>query len=106
MRLFRLVACTFFALTFSAWLGRAELHTDDTGILVGLVGIGGFLLSMAEPRRPWMWGVIVPSGIILVNVWRHSGGVGGLLAIAGFTIAIGCAGAYAGAFARRQVSPA
>ena len=104
MRLFRLVACTFFALTFSAWLGRAELHTDDTGILVGLIGIGGFLLSMVESRRPWMWGVIVPSGIIAVNLWRHSEGMGGLLAIAGFTIVVGCAGAYAGAFIRRHMA--
>jgi hypothetical protein len=104
MKQFRLVAAWFFALAFSAWLGRAEMHTDDTGILVGLIGIGGFLLSIVEPRRPWMWGVILPSGIIFVNVWRHSITVGGLFAIAGFTIAIGCAGAYAGALVRRATA--
>lgn len=95
----RIFACVFFALTFSAWLGRAEMHTDDTGVLVGLIGLGGFFLSLFEPRRPWIWGVIVPSGIILVNIWRHSDGV---LAIAGFTLVIAFAGAYAGALIRRR----
>jgi hypothetical protein len=104
MKQFRLLAALFFALTFSAWLGRAEMHTDDTGILVGLIGIGGFVLSLVEATHPWMWGVIVPAGIILVNVWRYPLGVGSLLAIAGLTIAIGCAGAYAGAFVRRTAA--
>jgi hypothetical protein len=80
------------------------MHTDDTGILVGLIGLGGFLASFVEPRRPWMWGVIVPSGIILGNAWRHSQSVGGLLAIAGLTIAIGCAGAYLGAIIRQAAA--
>jgi hypothetical protein len=101
MRLFQLLACVFFAVAFSAWLARAEMHTDDTGILAGLIAIGGFVLSMIEPRRPWMWGLIVPAGIIAVNVWRHSENWGGLLGIAAFTIAIACAGAYVGAFIRR-----
>jgi hypothetical protein len=99
----RLSGCVFFGLTFAAWLGRAEMRTDDTGILVGLIAICAFLLSLLEPRRPWVWGVIVPSGIILVDVWRHKESMGSLLAIAGFTIAIGCAGAYAGAFIRQHV---
>jgi len=97
-----MAAALFFALTFSAWLARAEMRTEDTGILVGLIGIGAFVLSLVVPRRPWMWGVIVPSGIIIGNVWRHSESVGSLLAIAGLTIGIGCAGAYAGAFIRRH----
>jgi hypothetical protein len=103
MKRLQMAAALFFAATFSAWLGRAEMHTDDTGILVGLIGIGGFVLAMIEPRRPWIWGVIVPSGIIVVNIWRHAEGGGSVMAIAAFTIAIGCAGAYAGAFVRRHV---
>lgn len=110
MKRFQLFAALFFALTLSAWLGRAELHTDDTGILVGLIGMGGFLLAMVEPRRPWMWGIIVPAGVILVEVWNHlqkkANGVGDLLGIAAFTITIACIGAYIGAFIRRRISPA
>jgi hypothetical protein len=107
MRRFEVTAAWFFSLTLSAWLGRAEQHTDDTGILVGLIGIGGFLLAMIEPRRPWIWGLIVPAGIILVNLWKlNDGGAGTVVGIAAFTIAIACAGAYLGAFIRRQVKPA
>jgi hypothetical protein len=106
MKRFQLLAALFFAITFSAWLGRAELRTDDTGILVGLIGLGSFLLSMFEPRRPWMWALIVPAGIILVELWRHTGTAGDLWAIAAFTIAVAGVGAYLGAFIRRRVSPA
>ncbi len=104
MKQFQLFAAVFFALAFSAWLGRAELHTDDTGVLAGLIGIGGFLLAIVEPRHPWMWGIIVPAGVILVEVWRHTGGVGGLFGIAAFTITIASVGAYLGAFIRRRIS--
>jgi hypothetical protein len=114
MRRFQLLSALLFALTFSAWLGRADLHTDDTGILVGLIGLGGFLLAMLEPRRPWMWGLIVPAGVIVVEVWNNlyghrnpnTGGVGGLCAIAAITIVIASVGSYVGAFVRRRVSPA
>jgi hypothetical protein len=111
MKQFQMFAALFFALSLSAWLGRAELHTDDTGILIGLIGLGGLLLSMVEPRRPWMWGVIVPAGVIFVEVWNYSsgrnnphlGGVAGLIGIAAVTIATASAGAYLGAFIRRSV---
>jgi hypothetical protein len=105
MRRLQLPAALFFGLSFSIWLGRAELHTDDAGILVGLIGTGGFLVAMVEPRRPWIWGLILPAGVILVNVWRVGhGGLPQVLGIAAFTIAIASAAAYAGAFVRRQFS--
>ena len=104
MRSFRRTAAFFFALTFSAWLGRAEMHTDDTGILVGLIAVGGFFLSLIEPRCPCLWGLIVPGGIILVNFWRQSVRVESLLTIAGGTLGIAFAAAYAGAFVRRHTT--
>jgi hypothetical protein len=104
MKRLHMAAAFFFALTFSAWLGRAEMHTDDTGILVGLIGLGGFFLSLFEPRCPWLWGTIVPGGIILVNVWRKPENVNGLFAIAGVTLGIAFVGSYAGAFVRRHMA--
>ena len=112
MRSFKMFAAYFFAAAFSIWLGRVELHTDDTGILVGLIGIGGFVLAMVEPRRPWLWGLIVPAGVILVEVWNyafgarnpHTGGPMGLCAIAAITIGVACAGAYLGAVLRPHIS--
>ena len=107
MKRFQLFAALFFALSFSAWLGRADLQTDDTGIMVGLIGTGGFLPAMVEPRRPWMWGLIAPAGVMLAEVWLlKSGGVGRLLGIAVFTIAVACVGAYVGAFIRRSAASA
>ena len=110
----QLLAAWFFALSLSAWLGRAELHTDDTGILAGLIATGACLLAMVEPRHPWLWGAVVPSGVIGVNIWHYAygtrspntGGIGGLVAIAAFTITLGTAGAYLGSFVRRRVAPA
>jgi hypothetical protein len=112
MNRLRSLAALFFALAFSIWLGRADLHTDDTGILVGLIGCGGLLLALVEPRRPWRWGLIVPAGVILVEFWNlltgphnpHTGGPLGVTAIAAITIAIASAGSYLGAFVRRHVS--
>ena len=112
MKQLQIIASGFFALSLSAWLGRAELHTDDTGVLVGAIGLGGFLLAMVEPRRPWVWGVIVPAGVILVEAWHlfsgssnpSMGGAGGLLAIAVLTITVASLGSYIGAYIRRSVA--
>ena len=98
MKTFRLFACWFFGCMLAVWLARVETRSDDTGIELGLVVAGAFLLSLVEPRLPWVWGVIVPSGIIGVNLWRHTDGI---WAIAGVTLAAGCAGAYIGALVRR-----
>ena len=109
MQRFQTLAAAFFAFALSLWLGRADLHTDDTGILVGLIGCGGLLLATVEPRRPWIWGLTVPAGVILVEIWNfvygasnpQTGGVPGLFAIAALTIAVASTGAYLGAFVRR-----
>ncbi|HEY3837869.1 MAG TPA: hypothetical protein VGL72_14910 [Bryobacteraceae bacterium] len=100
MKLFQMLSAAFFALALSAWLGRADLHTDDTGILVGLIGLGSLLVAMVEPRKPWIWGMVVPAGIITVEAWSHHG----VLGIAAFTIAVATAGSYLGAFVRGRVS--
>jgi len=107
-----MAAALFFAINLSVWLGRVEQHTDDTGVLIGLIALGGFLTAMVAPRRPWVWGLIVPAGVILVEVWNqvygnrnpNGGGAGGLAAIAALTIAVASTGSYVGAFIRRHAS--
>lgn len=114
MKRLQLFGAVFFALAFAVWLGRAESRSDDMFILIGMIGTGGFLAAMVEPRRPWMWGLIIPSGILYVEIGNyirrssdpHMGGIGGLCAIAALTIGVASAGAYTGAFVRRRVSPA
>ena len=102
MKQFQMISAAFFAMALSAWLGRVELHTDDTGILVGLLALGSLLAAMVEPRRPWIWGIVAPAGIIAVNAWNHHG----VLGIAAFTIAVATAASYLGAFVRGRVSAA
>lgn len=104
MRYFSFLAALFFSIALSAWLGRAALHTDDTGILVGLIGTGAFLVGMVEPRHPWMWGLIVPTGIVIAEAWSRKAGIGGVYAIAAFTLAVAATGAYIGSFLRRLFS--
>jgi hypothetical protein len=101
MKHLQTTAAWFFGLSLSAWLGRVDLHTDDTGILLGLIGLGGFSLAVVEAKRPWTWGVIVPAGVILVEIWRGVEHPGSVLAIAAVTIAIASLGAYLGSFVRR-----
>ena len=91
---FKTFAAFFFALSLSVWLGRADLHTDDTGILVGLIGCGALLVALVEPRRPWIWGLLVPAGVISVELWNNRGW--GVLLIAAVTITVATAGSYLG----------
>jgi hypothetical protein len=99
---FQTFAAFFFALSLSIWLGRADLHTDDTGILVGLIGCGALLVALVEPKRPWIWGLLVPAGVILVELWNNTGW--GVLLIAAVTVTIAAAASYLGAFLRRLAS--
>jgi FtsH-binding integral membrane protein len=106
MSYLQITAAWFFGLSLSAWLGRVDLHSDDTGILLGLIGLGGFLLAMVEPRRPLTWGIIVPAGVILVEVWRGAEHLGSVLAIAAVTVATASLGSYLGSRIRRLAANA
>src|ERR1019366_9548879 len=37
------------------FLGRFELHTDDSGVVAFLVLLFAFLLGCLHPRRAWLW---------------------------------------------------
>jgi hypothetical protein len=73
---------------------------DDAGVLAFAILIVSAVFGAAEPRRPWRWALAVGLPIPLCNIALH-GNFGSLIAI-GFALA----GAYLGAFARRQLRPA
>ena len=85
------------------FLGRFELHTDDTGVEVGLLLAITFLLGALHPRHAWQWALLVgpciPAAQLLFG-HRESSGLGLLLAI---VVALGLAGSYAGAGVRRAI---
>ena len=63
---------------------------DDTGITVGALLAGAFVISLVAGHRPWLWGVLVG---IWVPVWEVLNG-GNPGSIAALAFAVG--GAFAG----------
>jgi hypothetical protein len=94
-----------FSVAAGAFLGRFELHTDDTGVEVGLLLIATFVLGWLHPRHAWQWAVLVglwiPGAELAVR--RPPMNASGL-AVAGFVVLVGLAGSYLGVLARSAVS--
>ncbi len=45
---------------------------DDTGVTVGALLVGSFLISAASGRRPWLWAILVGGWVPVVEF-----GIGG-----------------------------
>ena len=93
-------AIYLFCFTASALLARYDLHTDDTGVEVFLILTVTFLLGCLHPRRAWQWALLVGLWIPAAELLFARASAGSLL-VGAFVIAVGLAGSYAGAFARR-----
>jgi hypothetical protein len=72
---------------------------DDTGITVGAVFLTAALFGAIRPDRPWIWTLAVGVWIPLFGITVHHNS-GSLLALVPALL-----GAYAGALARRAISP-
>ena len=70
---------------------------DDTGISAVAVLAASGLLAVMQPRRPWLWALVVGLWIPALNIATHHN-YGSLLALL-----VAGAGAYGGAFAGRVV---
>jgi hypothetical protein len=53
------LACYLFCTAADAFLGRYELHTDDTGVEVFFILLATFVLGCWHPRRAWQWALLV-----------------------------------------------
>ncbi len=81
---------------------RYELHTDDTGIEVGLLLLITAILGFLHSRRAWQWALLVGPCIPLADaLFGQRSGTPGFLLLAAVTTIIGLAGAYAGAITAR-----
>jgi hypothetical protein len=92
-----------FCLAAGLFLGRYELHTDDTGVEVFLIFLLTFVLGCWHPRHAWQWALLVgpcaPAADLLFGTRSW-----GLVSIAAVVIVIGLLGSYAGALLRRGIS--
>lgn len=99
---FRLVLWLM-ALLCAAWLCKADLHTDDTGIVAGLVLIFAAVCTFADPQWPWLWalfwGLCIPLTELMVLGPKR--GLPALLALVPAAI-----GALLGYLLHRALSPA
>ena len=68
---------------------------DDTGITVGMILIGTFILGVVHPKHSWVWALSVGIWIPIWNIVLHNN-YGSIIAIA-----FAMAGAYSGALIRK-----
>jgi hypothetical protein len=93
----------------TAFLVRADQHTDDTGLLVGCIGILAFLLGALHPKRAWQWPLLIAVSIVGAEIWALMSRVHHVkqqtainyVLIGAFITAIGMAASYAGVGLRR-----
>ena len=93
------------AVAAAIFLGRVELHSDDTGVEVGLLLLFTFVLGCWQPRRAWLLSLIGLSAPIAELIWgpavsqplKHH------LPLAVVVLLLGLAGSFSGAFARRLI---
>ena len=87
------------------FLARFELHTDDTGVLLGFLILSGALVALVDPRRPWVWGLLLGGAIVVADLLaaRFGSPWWSLPAVGAVATAAAMAGAYAVAMVRRLV---
>jgi hypothetical protein len=98
----------------AAFLVRAELRTDDAGVLVLCILVVTLLLGCLHPRRAWQWALLVGPCITAADLYslrfetaRPSlNGAVGFALLTGFVILVGLAGSYAGVIVRKVISSA
>ena len=72
---------------------------DDTGITAVVLLVFSGVLGFVGPGRPWLWALILGSGIPLLSIVRTNNYSSLLVLVITF------AGSYAGAAIRRQLWP-
>jgi hypothetical protein len=103
------VAAYLLCLTGGAFLGRFDLHTDDTGVEVFFLIVITFLLGFLHPRRAWQWSLLVPLWIPAAEVFFGRARpplTWSTLLLACFVCLVGLGGSYAGVAFRRMISAA
>jgi hypothetical protein len=89
-----------------AFMGYFELHTDDTGVEVAALAACAFLLGCWDPRRAWLWALLVAAAIPGAELLFGKGGLhGGLPGVAAFVLVLALVAGLIGAGARKMFFP-
>jgi CDP-diglyceride synthetase len=96
------------ALLFAALLGYVDIHSDDVPPSLILNTVPPFILAWAQPKRPWLWGLLIGVGVAVAHILAYYCGwkmnyrndiKGSFAALVPALLA-----AYAGAWVKRQSS--
>ncbi|HST79282.1 MAG TPA: hypothetical protein VLN58_12410 [Verrucomicrobiae bacterium] len=86
-----------FVALMSIWLYRVNLHTDDTGILAGLILISSAVATSILPRGWWPVALAIGASVIASQTYRSGQTFDRhILLVAGFALSLTCAGIGAG----------
>lgn len=97
----RLVFGSAFMALSGAWLYRVNLHTDDTGILAGLILINSAVVAFIVPRRWWPAATLIGVCVVASEFQRSGETLGPHIGlVAAFVMVISILGAGAGAAAQ------
>jgi len=86
------------------FLGRFELHTDDTGVEIGLLLLITFILGSLHPRHAWQWALLVGPAIPATQCLFGHPQPGVIAVLLPLVIVLGLVGSYAGAGIRRAIT--
>jgi hypothetical protein len=101
------VGAYLFCLAAGAFLGRFELHPDDTGVEVAFLLLATFILGCWHPRHAWQWAALVGVWIPAAElVFRRPPVNASSLLVGAFVLSIGLAGSYLGVLVRKAFSVA
>lgn len=106
---FQSVAAYLLCAAADVFLARFELHTDDAGVGALFIVLFTFVLGCLHSRRAWQWALLVGPAVPAADLLfrRNAATIHNLESLgllAGFVIALGLVGSYAGVFLRRGVS--
>ena len=85
------------------FLGRLELQSDDTGVIVFLTLGATFVLGCMHPRRALLWaltGLCIPAAEMMLGSTR----IKGFYWIPVFITCVGLAGSYSGVLVRKMLA--
>ncbi len=64
-------AAWLIAVVFATMIANLELHTDDDGIVAGIIIGCTFLAAMIRPVKVWRWALLPAIAIVTVEVWTY-----------------------------------